>query len=85
MREWTKEKGDRYELETKEETKKRMGMSPDLADWAAIIMEGARRLGFMIENLPESEGQDKSGVDYLEKELRRYRREIRNRQLHYSV
>jgi hypothetical protein len=50
-REWTKEKGDRYELETKDETKKRTGISPDLADWAVILIEGARRLGFTIERL----------------------------------
>ena len=25
-----------------------MGRSPDLFDWAAIIVEGARRLGFKI-------------------------------------
>lgn len=83
MREWTKEKGDRYELETKEETKKRMGMSPDLADWASIIMEGARRLGFQISGLPAYEGEQKSGgEDYLSRELRKYRDGVRKRQLH---
>lgn len=84
MREWTKEKGDRYELETKDETKKRMGVSPDLADWAAIIMEGARRLGFMIENLPEFQGQSKGDDDYLMKELTKYMLEKRKSNLHYA-
>lgn len=84
MREWTKEKGDRYELETKEETKKRMGLSPDLADWAAIIMEGARRQGFMIENLPAAEVDRKNEGDYLQRELRLYRDGVRKRQLHYK-
>lgn len=84
MREWTKEKGDKYELETKEETKKRMGISPDLADWAAIIMEGARRMGFMIENLPDTESARKQEADYLEKELQRYRRDARKRSLSYK-
>jgi len=83
MREWTKEKGDRYEIETKEETKKRMGISPDLADWLVIMIEGARRLGFMIENAPEYAGQTSRGDDYLEKELRDYNRHRRNRTLHY--
>lgn len=61
MREWYPVSGDRRELETKEETKKRMGCSPDLADWACIIVEGARRKGFVIKhggavlNLPKNE------------------------------
>lgn len=84
MREWTKEKGDRYEVETKDETKKRLGMSPDLADWCAIVVEGARRLGFQIENLPDFQGQTKKDDNYLEKELDRYQRERRKRQLNYS-
>lgn len=84
MREWTKEKGDRYELETKEETKKRMGASPDLADWAAIIMEGARRLGFTIESLPDSEGNVRGDDDYLTKELTKYRQSRKKYQLHYT-
>lgn len=84
LREWTKEKGDRYELETKEETKKRMGISPDLADWAVILMEGARRLGFEIENLPAAEGASKGDSDYLNRELRRYRQEAKKRQLSYK-
>ena len=85
MREWTKEKGDRYELETKDETKERTGMSPDLADWMAILMEGARRNGFMIENLPESEGalaNDKE--DYLQAELTKYRKGLKSRTLSYA-
>ena len=84
LREWTKEKGDRYELETKDDTKDRTGVSPDLADWLAILIEGARRLGFMIENLPEYQGQNKADEDYLEKELEKYNRERKNRRLSYT-
>jgi len=50
MREWYPVKDHRRELETKEETKKRMGCSPDLADWACIVVEGARRKGFVIRH-----------------------------------
>lgn len=84
LREWTKERGDRYELEKKEDTKERTGVSPDLGDWLAILLEGARRLGFMIENLPEFQGQKKSDDDYLEKELRKYRHGVKNRSLSYN-
>lgn len=50
-REWYKVAGDRIEMETKAETKKRTGMSPDLADMFATGVEGARRRGFVIGNL----------------------------------
>lgn len=83
LREWTKEKGDKYELEKKEDTKDRTGVSPDLGDWLAILIEGARRLGFMIENLPEFQGQTHDDPDYLRKELDRYNRERTKRQLSY--
>lgn len=84
LREWTKEKGDRYEIETKEETKKRMGISPDLADWATLILEMARRLGFMIENLPEREGDNAGADDYLQRELRRFQQQRKLRTLTYK-
>lgn len=84
LREWTLEKGNRYELEKKEDTKDRTGVSPDLGDWLAILIEGARRLGFMIENLPEQEGAAKIDDDYLEREVRRYRADVNRRQLHYD-
>lgn len=84
QREWTKGKGDRYELETKEEMKQRIGFSPDLADWLAIALEGARRLGFMIEGVPESSGTKKDDPDYLQKALTEYRRSIKKRQLSYA-
>ncbi len=50
-REWKRVKGDKIEVETKDETKSRIGRSPDLADHCAIIVEGARRLGFQIARL----------------------------------
>lgn len=84
QREWTKERGDRYEIEPKEETKKRTGISPDLADWAVIIVEGARRLGFMIESLPEFQGQTAKDDNYLETELTKYRKQMKTRQLSYT-
>lgn len=50
-REWYTVNGDRMEIETKADMKKRTGISPDLADMAAIGIEGARRRGFTIGTL----------------------------------
>ena len=57
MREWKRVKGDKIEIESKVDTKKRMGRSPDLYDWCAIICEGARRLGFQIVRLENEQRQ----------------------------
>jgi len=73
MREWYKVNGDRFELETKEETKARMGCSPDLADWLAIAVEGARWLGFIIERI-RTEETEKEEDDWLERELEKHKR-----------
>ena len=43
--------GNRYELETKAECKERMGSSPNKADAVAVMLEGAQRLGFIIERM----------------------------------
>lgn len=70
-REWAKGHLDKYELETKDEMKERVGYSPDLADWLVIALEGARRLGFSIESIPDAD-RKKEDDDYLEREAKRY-------------
>jgi len=50
-REWCKVSGDRIEIETKKDMKKRTGFSPDLADMVVTGIEGARRRGFTIGKL----------------------------------
>lgn len=50
-REWSKAKGDKIEIESKRDMKKRTGCSPDLADMVAVGIEGARRRGFQIARL----------------------------------
>lgn len=61
MRQWDRVENDKIEVESKTEMKDRIRKSPDLADWAVIILEGARRLGFQISKLannePESDDQ----------------------------
>lgn len=51
MREWRIVNGDKREIETKEKMKIRVGRSPDLFDWLAVCVEGARRRGFMVAKL----------------------------------
>lgn len=55
MREWKKVRGDKIEVESKEDMKSRVGRSPDFADWFAICLEGARRRGFQISRLVNTE------------------------------
>lgn len=50
-REWKRVRGDRIEVESKEDMKPRFGRSPDIGDWVAICVEGARRLGFQITRM----------------------------------
>lgn len=48
-------KNEKKKLETKEKFKEQYGFSPDLADWLAICVEGARRKGFQISKLSAPE------------------------------
>lgn len=54
QRKWDRTKDQKIELEKKEDMKERVGRSPDLADWAAIAVEGARQRGFQIQKLGKS-------------------------------
>lgn len=60
MREWRRVNGDKIEIETKDEMKERVGRSPDLADWLAIAVEGARRRSFVISRLGSQEEDTRS-------------------------
>lgn len=51
MRQWERVSGDRIELETKLDMKERLGRSPDLFDALSILVEMARRRGFIISKL----------------------------------
>lgn len=84
LREWCTVSGDRIELETKAETRKRMGKSPDMADWMGIAVEGARRLGFTIEGLKESTSEDEKNKDWLEQALSKFKRFVRKNELTYK-
>ena len=66
MREWIKIRGDKIEVEKKEDMKERAGRSPDEADWCSICIEGARRRGFEIKRLANSETIQRN-LDWLRK------------------
>jgi len=51
MRQWDKIKENKIAIETKKEMKERVRRSPDLGDWLAIAIEGARRRGFQVLKL----------------------------------
>lgn len=80
-REWQRVRGDKIEIETKKDMKKRTGISPDLADWAVIGVEGARRRGFMIQNLAEPQKPTSRSTNALYREAMDYRKLIDSRQL----
>lgn len=84
MRKWERKNNRRISVETKEKMKERIGRSPDLGDWAVLCLEGARRLGFVIERMPNTGETTNSGDDYLETELRRYRQQRKLQTLHYK-
>lgn len=50
-REWKTTRGNRVEVESKSDMKKRTGKSPDYTDQAVTALEGARRKGFQISKL----------------------------------
>ena len=82
-REWVWARGDRYELETKEDFKLRCHYSPNRGDAAAVSLEGARRLGFQIGRVA-LEGE-KPYDDWLEKELDSHRKFMQKRELTYAT
>jgi hypothetical protein len=84
MRKWERKKNNKISVETKEVMKERIGRSPDLGDWAVLCLEGARRQGFLIEKLPAGAGSDDDDEDYLAREQRRYRDQMKKRALHYG-
>ena len=85
MREWDKRiASDKMELETKELMKARVGRSPDLADWLAIAVEGARRRGFAINKLGSEEASS-NRYDWLHTARQRINTMRISHRLNYSV
>lgn len=90
MRKWDKVKGDKKSVEPKDRPstnpekmgmKQRTGKSPDMGDWAAGIIEMARRKGFIIAKLGTGVPKKKDGQDYYAREAKRLEEFRKSRQL----
>lgn len=80
MREWERVSGDRIEIESKKDMKERVGRSPDMADWAAGVLEMARRRGFVISKLGSVE-TSKNSMDWLNKLANKQRAMLQAKEL----
>lgn len=90
MRQWDKVAGNRKQVEPKSGTpekpgmKQRTGRSPDLADWLAICLEGARRRGFNISRLANKEDATAS-LEWFTDLKRKERERVQRHQLNYHA
>jgi hypothetical protein len=88
LRQWDRKKG-KYQVEPKSGTaerpgmKERTGRSPDLADWLAIAVEGARRRGFQISKLA-NQADETAGREWLDDLAKKSRQLIQKGQLTFS-
>jgi len=64
-REYYTVSGDKIEVEPKEDMREKKGKSPDLFDWLVILIEMARRRGFLIQRLgiPLQEESERGWLD----------------------
>lgn len=75
--------GDKIEVEPKDDMREKKGKSPDLFDWLAILIEMARRRGFLIQRLgiPLTTGEE---TGWMEQEADEFNAAIRERLLIHS-
>jgi hypothetical protein len=64
--------GNKIEVESKDDMKERVKKSPDLYDWFAVALEGARRLGFKIERIGREVASSKQEEDWFDKEAKEW-------------
>lgn len=83
-REWKKVAGDKIDVETKFDMRKRTGISPDLADMAVTGLEGARRRGFQISTLANSLTRNDDGYNWLAEMRENAENSIRGKMLTYK-
>lgn len=72
--------GNKVEVESKDDMKSRVKKSPDLYDWFAIAIEGARQRGFKIQRIGQ-QIEVKRKPDWLDKRNNELAELHRNRQL----
>ena len=84
-RKWNYVYGDKYELESKIDYKKRNNSnSPNFSDSVMVAVEGARRQGFQIERLKDPNAEPPEQTDWLDEEILKERKFQRTQELNYS-
>lgn len=84
---WKLKKGDKKSVEPKSGTadnpgmKERTGRSPDLADCITIILEGARRRGFLISRLGNNQEYTTGNLSWLTEKADGFRTMLKSKQL----
>lgn len=76
--------GDKIEVEPKEDMKERLGRSPDLFDWLAIAIEGARQRGFLIKMISEVTAAKDGKKDWLATRAHDYKELLKSKRLTYA-
>lgn len=84
LREYMEAPGGKIEVEKKEDTRERMGMSPDLYDAFVVGIEGARQLGFKIERLGEAVIVEKGEDDWFEKDAEEFQDVLKSKLLSHA-
>jgi hypothetical protein len=82
-RPWNSIPGGKQDVEPKEDTRERLGRSPDLFDMFVCGLEGARRLGFPLGRLAELAPKTKSNA-WLKHRVGEVRSTYREKELAYS-
>ena len=84
MREYTLCPGGKIDVETKDETRERMGESPDEFDALVCGVEKARQMGFKIERLGAAIIENEDDDDFFETEAKLYREAIQSKLLSHQ-
>lgn len=86
LREYRPTRAGKTELEGKDETRERMGLSPDAADGLTFGVEGARQRGFTVGHQGYQVIEaDQGEQDYFETEAREYQEAIQAGLLNHAV
>lgn len=84
LREYLPNRSGKIELESKKDTKERMGVSPDLADATSFGVEGARQRGFQIGRLDYQIIEDDE-EDFFSEEATEFQQAIQSRLLSHRI
>lgn len=84
LREYGVVAGNKFQVESKEDTRDRMGRSPDLFDWLTICVEGARQRGFKIKSEKPVLLEFNHGLDPVGKKAEEFNRALKDALLNHA-